>query len=80
MEAVTILPNTAQQEPRKTLGLNSYADDAEILLDEPKTVKKTNHFIEANTSEIDLKSLKSECIIPVFAKDNELTKIGRAHV
>ena len=73
MEAVTILPNMAQQEPRKTLGLNSYADDAEILLDEPKTVKKTNHFIEANTSEIDLKSLKSECIIPVFAKDNELT-------
>lgn len=73
MEAVTILPNTAQQEPRKTLGLNSYADDAEILLDEPKTVKKTNHFIEANTSDIDLKSLKSECIIPVFAKDNELT-------
>lgn len=41
MEAVTILPNTAQQEPRKTLGLNSYADDAEILLDEPKTVKKS---------------------------------------
>ena len=73
MEAVTILPNMARQEPRKTLGLNSYADDAEILLDEPKTVKKTNHFIEANTSEIDLKSLKSECIIPVFAKDNELT-------
>ena len=73
MEAVTILPNMAQQEPRKTLGLNSYADDAEIRLDEPKTVKKTNHFIEANTSEIDLKSLKSECIIPVFAKDNELT-------
>ena len=73
MEAVTILPNMAQQEPRKTLGLNSYADDAEIRLDEPKTVEKTNHFIEANTSEIDLKSLKSECIIPVFAKDNELT-------
>ena len=32
-----------------------------------------NHFIEANTMEIDLQHLKSDCIVPVFSKDNELT-------
>lgn len=30
-------------------------------------------FIEANTSEISLLSLKNECVIPVFSKDNERT-------
>lgn len=30
-------------------------------------------FIEANTSEISLLSLKNDCIIPVFSKDNERT-------
>jgi hypothetical protein len=30
-------------------------------------------FIEANTSEINLHTLKSDCVIPVFSKDNERT-------
>lgn len=30
-------------------------------------------FIEANTIEVDINHLSSECIIPVFSKDNELT-------
>ncbi|WEK69473.1 MAG: DUF3871 family protein [Candidatus Chryseobacterium colombiense] len=30
-------------------------------------------FIEANTLQVDLNHLKSECIIPVFSKDNEKT-------
>lgn len=30
-------------------------------------------FIEANTSEISLNSLKNDCVIPVFSKDNERT-------
>lgn len=30
-------------------------------------------FIEANTSEISLQNLKSDCVIPVFSKDNERT-------
>ena len=30
-------------------------------------------FIEANTSEISLHTLKSDCVIPVFSKDNERT-------
>ncbi len=34
---------------------------------------KTSPFIEANTSEVSLVELKTECIIPVFSKDNERT-------
>ena len=38
------------------------------------TVKyKHKPFIEANTKEIDYSTLKNDCIIPVFAKDNERT-------
>lgn len=35
--------------------------------------KKTTPFIEANTSAVSLSHLKQDCIIPVFAKDNEQT-------
>jgi hypothetical protein len=51
--------------------------DAEII--EPvnevhvNAVKRTKHFIEANTVEVTLDQLKHDCITPVFAKDNELT-------
>ncbi|WP_028892250.1 DUF3871 family protein [Tenacibaculum sp. 47A_GOM-205m] len=34
---------------------------------------KQNPFIEANTKEVSLSFLKNDCIIPVFAKDNERT-------
>lgn len=34
---------------------------------------KQNPFIEANTKEVSLSYLKNDCIIPVFAKDNERT-------
>lgn len=30
-------------------------------------------FIEANTKEVSMEHLKSECIVPVFSKDNEIT-------
>lgn len=48
--------------------LQSVAETVEILSE-----TKNLHFIEANTTEVDLQHLKSDCIIPVFAKDNELT-------
>jgi hypothetical protein len=35
--------------------------------------KSSSNFIEANTKEVSLQHLKEECIVPVFAKDNELT-------
>ncbi len=40
--------------------------------DEVVTVASTS-FIEANTNEVTLEHLKKDCIIPVFAKDNEST-------
>jgi hypothetical protein len=42
-------------------------DEASII------VTAQQNFIEANTIEVDLHHLKTECIIPVFAKDNEST-------
>ena len=35
--------------------------------------KSSSKFIEANTIEVSLNHLKQDCIIPVFAKDNETT-------
>lgn len=40
---------------------------------ESATVTNNNRFIEANTQQVDLAHLKKDCIIPVFAKDNEST-------
>ena len=39
----------------------------------PVMEMKKKHFIEANTTAVELKHLKNECITPVFSKDNELT-------
>ena len=36
-------------------------------------IYQQNPFIEANTKEVSLSSLKNDCIIPVFSKDNEKT-------
>jgi len=36
-------------------------------------VYKLNPFLEANTKEVSLSTLKHDCIIPVFSKDNEKT-------
>lgn len=46
---------------------NQVIDETEVI-----TAARSN-FIEANTIAVDLDHLKSECIIPVFAKDNEST-------
>jgi len=37
------------------------------------TLSSSDQFIQANTQPIDFESLKSKCIIPSFAKDNEST-------
>lgn len=58
---------------KRSSGFNQYAEDATIISEETTKVQKVNHFIEANTMEIDLQHLKSDCIVPVFSKDNELT-------
>ena len=46
---------------------NQIIDDSQIIKSERK------NFIEANTIQVDLNHLKTDCIIPVFAKDNEST-------
>ena len=42
-----------------------------ITINDDKPVRSTNTFVEANTKEVSLSHLKNDCIIPVFAKDNE---------
>lgn len=70
MENLVLLPTLAQ---KRRSDFNQYAEEATIISEETTKVKKVNHFIEANTMEIDLQHLKSDCIVPVFSKDNELT-------
>ena len=70
MENLILLPNMAQ---KRGSGLNRYAEDATVITEGTTKVQKVNHFIEANTMEIDLQHLRSDCIVPVFSKDNELT-------
>ena len=70
MENFVLLPAMAQKR-RGNFG--QFAEDATIISEETTRVKKVNHFIEANTMEIDLQHLQSDCIVPVFSKDNELT-------
>lgn len=70
MENLVLLPALAQKR-RGSFG--QFAEDATIISEETTRVKKVNHFIEANTMEIDLQHLQSDCIVPVFSKDNELT-------
>ena len=70
MENLVLLPTLAQKR-RGNFG--PFAEDATIISEETTKVKKVNHFIEANTMEIDLQHLQSDCIVPVFSKDNELT-------
>lgn len=70
MENFVLLPTLAQKR-RGNFG--QFAEDATVISEDTTRVKKVNHFIEANTMEIDLQHLQSDCIVPVFSKDNELT-------
>lgn len=70
MENLVLLPTLAQ---KRHGNFGQFAEDATIISEETTRVKKVNHFIEANTMEIDLQHLQSDCIVPVFSKDNELT-------
>lgn len=68
MTDLIIMPAKA----RKGMGWSDFAEEATII-EETVKPERANHFIEANTMEIDLQHLKSDCIVPVFSKDNELT-------
>ena len=70
METLQITPVMAQ---RRSLNFGEYAEDATLVMDEQPTKEKRPLFIEANTIEASLEHLRNDCIIPVFAKDNEAT-------
>ena len=56
---------------RRNSNLGEFAEDATVVTDDTKG--KRPLFIEANTVEATLQHLRDDCIIPVFAKDNEAT-------
>lgn len=47
--------------------------DKDVITNSNFTVTSSSSFIEANTTIVDLRHLRSDCIIPVFSKDNEKT-------
>ena len=66
MELLTITPE------RKTpiIEKKSYFSETPAIRKKKHT---TNPFIEANTTNVSLSHLRTDCVIPVFAKDNEQT-------
>ena len=44
-----------------------------INITQPLRTDKTTPFIEANTKEVSIRHLQSDCVVPVFSKDNEVT-------
>lgn len=60
-------------QSRRSLNLGEYAEEAAVLTEEQPIKEKRPLFIEANTVEATLGHLRNDCIIPVFAKDNEAT-------
>lgn len=73
MEIVSV----AELNKQRNGTLNSSEGIPEIVHDlrvpSENKVYPQNPFIEANTKEVSLSSLKHDCIIPVFSKDNEKT-------
>ena len=71
MRNLQIIGNVPQVRRENNFG--EYAEEAVIIEEQPKVKKENPHFLEANTMEVTMQHLKEDCIIPVFAKDNELT-------
>lgn len=68
MEALQIITSNGN---RRFGYLQEQVETVQVLHESPN--KKVNHFIEANTNEVDLQHLKTDCVVPVFSKDNEVT-------
>lgn len=78
METLRLLSTTQQVDP--ALFGEEYSDYIDVTEESPfkdyTTLfpkPKGLHFINANTTEVDIQHLKNDCIVPVFSKDNELT-------
>ena len=77
MEAMQLQPVKANMTyPSRISRVLDLSNSQDILDIEPilsgREVKRLP-FIEANTKEVSMEHLKSECIVPVFSKDNEIT-------
>ena len=77
MEAMQLQPVKANMTyPSRISRVLDLPNKQDIIEVEPvlsrREVKRLP-FIEANTKEVSMEHLKSECIVPVFSKDNEIT-------
>ena len=61
-----LLPST------RVAGANEWKREAEDAVLITEQTHKRSPFIEANTTEVTLEHLRNDCIIPTFAKDNEV--------
>ena len=61
-----LLPST------RVAGANEWKREAEDAVLITEQTHKRSPFIEANTTEVTLEHLRNNCIIPTFAKDNEV--------
>ncbi|TXD47775.1 DUF3871 family protein [Polaribacter sp. IC073] len=71
MELVQV--NKESNKPVVKKSSNSIYEDFGLQVLSSNKEYKHNPFIEANTKSINLSTLKNDCIIPVFSKDNEKT-------
>lgn len=68
MNDLVIIPSHDRMETSVVNDWKQDVEDAVLIMEQPKR----SPFIEANTTEVTLDHLKNECIIPTFAKDNEV--------
>ncbi|MBR4414829.1 MAG: DUF3871 family protein, partial [Aeriscardovia sp.] len=68
MEQTTIIPPYLPMVvAEQTTNIGETIIDAEIITEDTRSP-----FIEANSIPITLESLQNDCVIPTFAKDNEV--------
>ena len=81
METMQIMPvNSGMRIPiisseiqRYSNALDTTYQEIESSINGDKKEDKRKHFIEANTTAVNLTHLKNDCVVPVFSKDNEIT-------
>ena len=69
-----IMKLTPVRQIERRAAIQSYKEIEEAqAVDFDVIAGHSKQFIEANTKEVTLQHLKSDCVIPVFSKDNEVT-------
>jgi hypothetical protein len=75
MELVKVSTRDVKESQILLFNKSSHKIEEDYIIKVPpiRKVYKQNPFIEANTNTVSLSSLRNDCIIPVFSKDNEKT-------